>query len=117
MQHGGHNIQQEVPAIWKQSDMFVQCNNGWHYPGIRASHRLLAMVEKDLPRHGNNQNSLKLKVAARNGDPKLHVEAMRSYLRVEVLKIGNCALDGFELFESTRKRKKEKRKKKTLFAT
>ena len=50
---------------------------------------------------GTDQTSLKIKVVAHIGDPKLHVEAMRSYIRVEDLK--NCALEEFELFKPTKR--------------
>ena len=53
---------------------------------------------------GPYQTSLKLKVAVRTGDPKLLVEAMRSYHGAEDLNIRNCALEGSELFGSTKRK-------------
>ena len=46
--------------------------------------------------------SLKLKVVAKCGDPKLLVDAMKSYPRLEDLNIKDCALEGLELFGSTK---------------
>ena len=53
---------------------------------------------------GPNQASLKLKVAAHTGDPKLLVVAMRSYPGAEDLNTRNCALKGSELFGSTKRK-------------
>lgn len=51
---------------------------------------------------GPNSTSLKLKVVARFGDPKLMVDAMKSYLGVKVLNTWDCALEGLEFFGSTK---------------
>jgi hypothetical protein len=48
--------------------------------------------------------SLKLKVAARCGDPKLLADAMKSYPGVEDLNTRDCALEGSELFGSTKRK-------------
>ena len=45
--------------------------------------------------------SLKLEVVAKCGDPKVLVDAMKSYLRAEDLNTGDCALEGSKLFGST----------------
>lgn len=44
--------------------------------------------------------SLELKVVARSGDPKLLVDAMRCYPRVEELNTQDCMLEGLEFFGS-----------------
>lgn len=46
--------------------------------------------------------SLKLKVAVRCGDPKLLVDAMKSYLGAKDLNTRDYALEGFEFFGSTK---------------
>ena len=45
--------------------------------------------------------SLKSKVVAMCGDPKLLANAMKSYMEAEDLNTRYCALEGFELFGST----------------
>ena len=83
----------EIGVAVGEKCMVVECNTGWHYMGICASHQLSAVVGKDFPRAGTDQSSLKLKVVAYTGDPKLYVGALGSYLRVEDLKF--CASKGF----------------------
>lgn len=53
---------------------------------------------------GFDQTSLKLKIAYHIGDPKLLVEAMRSYPGAKDLNTRNCVLEGFELFGSTKRK-------------
>ena len=53
---------------------------------------------------GLDSASLKLKDVARCGDPKLLVDFMKSYLGVEDLNTRHCALEGFELFGSTKRK-------------
>ena len=53
---------------------------------------------------GPNQASLKLKAAAHTGDPKLLAKAMRSYPRAKGLNTRDCALEGSELFGSTKRK-------------
>ena len=48
--------------------------------------------------------SLKLKVVAMCRDPKLLADAMKSYLGLEDLYTRDCALEGFELFGSTKRK-------------
>lgn len=43
-----------------------------------------------------------MKVGAKCGDPKLLAHAMKSYPGEEDLNIRDCALEGFELFGSTK---------------
>ena len=45
---------------------------------------------------------LELKVAARCGHPKLLADAMKSYPGLQDLNTRDCALEGFELFGSTK---------------
>ena len=52
----------------------------------------------------SNSASLKLKVDARCGDPKLLVDAMKSYPGLEALDTRDCALEGSELFGSTKRK-------------
>ena len=53
---------------------------------------------------GPYQTSLKLKAAAHTGDPKLLAEAMRSYPGAEDLNTRSCAMEGSELFGSTKRK-------------
>ena len=53
---------------------------------------------------GSDSASLKLKVVARCGDPKLLADAMKSYPGLEALNTRNCVLEGFELFGSTKRK-------------
>ena len=46
--------------------------------------------------------SLKLKVVARCGDPKMLVDSMKSNLGAKVVNTRYCALEGSELFGSTK---------------
>ena len=48
--------------------------------------------------------SFKLNTTVRCGDRKLLADAMKSYPGVENLNIGDCALEGLELFESTKRK-------------
>ena len=48
--------------------------------------------------------SLKLKATTMCGDPKILVEAMKSYPGAEDLNTRNCALEGSEFFGSTKRR-------------
>jgi hypothetical protein len=48
--------------------------------------------------------SLKLKAAARYGDPKLLADAMKSYLGAEDLNRRDCVLEGSELFGFTKRK-------------
>ena len=48
--------------------------------------------------------SLKLKVVARCGDPKLLPDVMKSYPGFEDLNTRDCALEGFKLFRSTKRK-------------
>lgn len=49
---------------------------------------------------GLNSKSSELKVVSRSGDPKLLVDAMRCYPRVEELNTQDCTLEGLESFGS-----------------
>jgi hypothetical protein len=51
---------------------------------------------------GSDLASLKLKTVARCGDPKMLADAMKSYPRAEYVSIRDCALEGSELFNSTK---------------
>ena len=53
---------------------------------------------------GFDYASLKLNFFAMCGDPKLLAYAMSSYLGLEDLNTRNCALEGFELFRSTKRK-------------
>lgn len=53
---------------------------------------------------GLDSASLKLKHVARCGDPKLLADVMKSYPGVEDLNTRHCALEGFELFGSTKRK-------------
>jgi hypothetical protein len=53
---------------------------------------------------GPNFASLKLKVVFRCGDPKLLAYAMKSYAGLEYLNTRDCALEGSELFGSTKQK-------------
>jgi hypothetical protein len=53
---------------------------------------------------GLDSASLKLKAVARCGDPKLLADAMKSYLGAEDLNRRDCALEGSELFGSTKQK-------------
>ena len=53
---------------------------------------------------GHDSTSLKLKVAAMCGDPKLLADAMKSYPGLEDLNTRDCALEGSELFRSTKQK-------------
>ena len=53
---------------------------------------------------GLDTASLNLNVVIMCGDPKLLAEAMKSYPGVEDLNTRNCALKGFELFGSTKRK-------------
>ena len=48
--------------------------------------------------------SFKLKATAICGDPKLLADAIKSYLGLEDLNTRDCALEGFELFGSTKRK-------------
>jgi hypothetical protein len=48
--------------------------------------------------------SLKLKATARCGDPKLLADAMKSYPGLENIHTRDCALEGYELFRSTKRK-------------
>jgi hypothetical protein len=52
---------------------------------------------------GFDSVSLKLKIVVKCGDPKLLADAMKSYPRLEDLNIRDCALEGSELFGSTKR--------------
>ena len=54
--------------------------------------------------NGQDQASLKLKVVAHTGNPKLLAKAMGSYPGAKDLNTRNCALEGFELFGSTKRK-------------
>jgi hypothetical protein len=64
----------------------------------------LSWLKGGSSRKGPDQTSLKLKAAAHISDPKLLAEAMRSYPGAEDLNTRNCALEGFELFGSTKRK-------------
>ena len=53
---------------------------------------------------GLDPTSLKLKDVAMCGDPKLLVEAMKSYPGAKDLNTRDCALEGSELFGSTKQK-------------
>ena len=53
---------------------------------------------------GPDSASLKLKAVARCGDPKILVDPMKSYLGAEIAKTKDCALEGSELFGSTKRK-------------
>ena len=53
---------------------------------------------------GKGLDSMSLKVATWYGNPKLLVDAIKSYLGVEDLYTGDCALEGFEFFGSTKQK-------------
>ena len=48
--------------------------------------------------------SLRLKVVAYTEDLKLLAKVMRSYPKAQEMNTNNCALEGFELFISTRRK-------------
>lgn len=51
---------------------------------------------------GLDHASLKLKVASKCGDPKVSTNAMKAYPGAIDLNTKDCALEGFEFFESTK---------------
>ncbi len=51
---------------------------------------------------GPDSASLKLKAAARCGDPKLLADVMKSYPGLEALNTRDCTLEGSELFRFTK---------------
>lgn len=51
-----------------------------------------------------DSTSLKLKTVAKYGDPRLLANAMKSYPWVEDVNTRDCALEGFELFGSTKQK-------------
>ena len=51
-----------------------------------------------------NSTSLKRKTIAKCGDPRLLANAMKSYPWVEDVNTRDCALEGFELFGSTKQK-------------
>ena len=53
---------------------------------------------------GPDSASLKLKAAARCGDPKMLADAMKSYPGAEDVNTRDCALEGSELFGSTKRK-------------
>jgi hypothetical protein len=53
---------------------------------------------------GLDSASLKLKAAARCGDPKMLVDAMKSYPGAEDVNTRDCALEGSEFFGSTKRK-------------
>ena len=53
---------------------------------------------------GPDSASLKLKAAARCGDPKILVDAMKSYPGAKDVNIRDCALEGSQLFGSTKRK-------------
>ena len=55
-------------------------------------------------RKGHDQASSKLKATFHTSDPQLLGETMRSYPRAEDLNTRNRALEGFELFASTKRK-------------
>ena len=59
-------------------------------------------LKGDSTSKGPNSTSLKLKATARCGDPKLLVDAMKSYMGVEDLNTRDYTLEGSELFRSTK---------------
>lgn len=52
----------------------------------------------------SNSMSLKPKDVARCGDPNLLVDAMKSYLGAKDVNTRDCALEGFKLFGSTKRK-------------
>ena len=63
-----------------------------------------AWLKGGLDGKGLDFASLKLKIAARCGDPKILVDAMKSYLGAEGANTRACALEGSELFGSTKRK-------------
>ena len=59
-------------------------------------------LKGELDGKGLDYASLKLKATARCGDPKILADAMKSYLGAEGANTINCALEGSELFGSTK---------------
>ena len=53
---------------------------------------------------GPDSASLKLKVVAMCGDPKLQADAMKSFPGLEGLNTMDCILEGSELFRSTKRK-------------
>jgi hypothetical protein len=62
------------------------------------------MVERLSDGEGLDSASLKLKAAARCGDPKMLADAMKSYPWAEDVNTKDCALEGSELFGSTKRK-------------
>ena len=61
------------------------------------------MADRGSNGKGLDATSLKLKVVARFGDPKVLAKVMKFYLGVEDLNTKNCVLDGLELFGFTKR--------------
>ena len=62
------------------------------------------MVEWGFNGDGPNLTSLKVKACTMCGDPKMLVDATKSYLGAEDVKTRNCALEVFKLFGSTKRK-------------
>ena len=84
----------------QQNDLLVRGHNGRHDLCSHAKFKLQVMVEKGSK--GHDLASLKFKIAARSGDPKLLAKAMKSCPGVEVVNTRDCALEGSELFGLTK---------------
>ena len=63
-----------------------------------------AWLKRGLDGRGMDYASLKLKAVVRCGDPKILVDAMKSYSGAEGTNTRNCALEGSELFGSTKRK-------------
>ena len=83
--------------------MLLSGHRGWHDPRIHVDHKLSFLVWRGFFMERAIQTSLKLKAVVHTGDPKLFAEAMRSYPRIKDLNTRNCALEGSQLFGSTKR--------------
>ena len=95
--------QQMAPTVRQEDDLLIWSYNGRHDPWLYTNCKLLGMVERGGSYgKGSNLVSLKIKAAARCGDPKMLANAMKSYPRAKDVNNKDCALEGSELFGSTK---------------
>ena len=71
---------------------------------LHANCKKLGIEKERLHGKGLDFASLKLKAAARCEDPKILVDAIKSYPGAEGANTRNCALDRSELFGSTKQK-------------
>lgn len=93
-----------VAVVRQQDDLPIQINDRQFDLCVHAYYKLHVMVERWFYKEGLGFVSLKLKVVAKCGDPKLLTNAMKSYVWAKDLNIRDCALKGSESFGCTKRK-------------